>query len=344
MFALPFVFAEAGFLVGGFYVALFAFVFYKIHRMYAEVIEYTKGRHRFVGYVNIYLEKWGVPVAVITTVLGLILALTAYISVAGEFVNLVLPGVGGLYAPYIFWLAGSFGIILSFRRLARFEFAVTLAIGLIVIILFALGLYQEALVKLPAVNVSGVFLPYGVVLFALSGRAAISSLADYYERRRLSKEKLYHAIGIGTAMPAVVYVLFALAVFWLSGGQVSQDALSGLAHLHPAILALVSGLGILALWTSYFFLGIEIRDICRYDLKLPGILAIAAVALSPIALYSAGIGSFIELIGIAGGVFLAVESILVVFLYSKIKGWRFWDRILVGLFALGALYVLLELL
>jgi len=339
MFALPFVFSQAGFLVGSVYLTVFTAAFIKIHRMYAEIIESNSGKHRFLGYVDIYFKKPGVIVAVFTTAIGLILALTAYIILAGEFVGLVFPGVGSFYAPYIFWILGSMAVILSLRRFATFEFLVSLAIGLIVIALFIIGLFSSrGEVSLPVVNMGNLFLPYGVVLFALSGRAAISSISDYYENRKLSKDKFHHAVTLGTLVPPIVYFIFALAVVWLSGGNISPDALSGLSHLPVLILTLVSVLGLFALWTSYFFLGLEVRDICRYDLKIPYIISLLFVIFVPITLYALGINDFIGLIGVAGGIFLAIESILVVLMYSRIKKWSISSGILVLLLGVGVIY------
>jgi len=342
MFALPFVFAGAGFVTGLFYLVVFTFAFSMIHRMYAEIIEGTSGKHRFVGYAEIYLKKFGFAVAIVTTLLGLIFALTAYVSLAGEFVGLVTPQFGITLSPYAFWVVGALAVILSFRRIAGLEFGVTLAIGFIVLVLFLMGVLRGPIVSIPLFDASGLFLPYGIVLFALSGRAAISSLADYYERRGLSNDKFHTAIRIGTVVPAFVYFIFALAIYWLSDGNVSEDALTGLTHLSPVILSMVAGLGIFALWTSYFFIGIEVRDIFRYDLKFPHLLAIGAVTFLPIILYTFGISSFIKLIGIAGGLFLAVESIVVVLIYGKLRGWSRLGKVLVALFAIGAFYQLLQ--
>jgi len=118
MFALPFVFARAGFITGLFYLALFTFVFSVIHIMYAKVIEETSGRHRLVGYSKIYLKRFGFWTTIVTTALGIIFVLTAYISLAGGFINLVFPQISATLSPYIIWILGSLAVIISLRRLA----------------------------------------------------------------------------------------------------------------------------------------------------------------------------------------------------------------------------------
>lgn len=338
IFALPFVFSEAGLLVGIGYLVIFTAVFTTIHKMYAEIIKNTPGKHRFVGYAEIYLGRKGFWAGTVVTVIGFILILTVYIILAGGFLELVIPlfAMGG--APYLFWALGSLAIILSLKRLASFEFLVTLAIGLIILVLFGAGVLRGGGLDIPVVNVQNLFLPYGVILFALSGRAAISTLWDYYKRNKLPIKKLSGAIAFGTAAPAALYILFVVGVLLLSGGSVSQDSLSGLTGVHPYILILSGTLGVLALWTSYFFLGLEVRDIARYDLHVGSKIAIAGVVFAPIILYMLGLNNFIELVGISGGIFGAAEIAMVVFMYSKMKSWNLLRVSLAFVFITGAIY------
>ena len=340
MFALPFVFSEAGFAVGASYLAIFAVVFTVIHLMYADVILNTPGQHRFVGYAEIYLKKWGFWGSVFTTAIGFILVLTAYIVLARGFLELIYPAFTSSQALYLFWGVGSLGVMVSLRRLERLEFVVSLAIGVIILTLFGFGAVNGGSAP-PLFNAPNLFVPYGIVLFSLGGRAAISSLWSYYKRRKIPTARIKQSIVLGTITPAFLYIIFALAVFWLSGGNVSADALSGLILLPQHILVAVGALGVLALWTSYLFLGIEVRDIFRYDFRLGLYPALAAVTFLPIALYLAGMSNFIQIIGIVGGVFGALESIMVILMYKRINGgWGFLGKALVLVFALGIFYQL----
>jgi len=343
IFALPYVFYQAGFLVGLFYLVLFTAVFVTVHRMYGYVIENTQGKHRFVGYARIHLGRWGFITSIFTTAIGFTLVLTAYIALASEFLSLIFPGYYNIYGPFIFWGVGSLAIILSLKRLANFEFSIALAMGVIVIALFIAGFIYGDGVNISTVNLSSAFLPYGIILFALAGRAAISTISDYYERKKISKDKMNRAVTLGTIAPAFIYLLFIIAVLALSGDGVSPDGLSGLVNAPYPLLFLAVSLGIFALWTSYFFLGVAVRDIFRYDLKLHLLPAIIAVVFLPIGLYLAGLTNFLFLMGIIGGVFLAMDSIMTISMYSKIKGWRFSARILVLLFVVGAIYSLLRI-
>ena len=345
MFALPYVFREAGIVAGLFYLVIFAGVFIAIHRMYAQIVVETKGEHRLVGYAKIYLGQWGFWVSLLTSGIGFLLILTAYLALASDFLGFIFPGLPGAVGLYIFWFVSSFAVLLSLRRLAKLEFVATVAIGAIIFTLFIAGLLRGGEVSAPLFNSKFVLVPYGVVLFSLSGRAAISSLYAYYKRRKLDVSKIYGAVTWGTIVPVILYIFFVLAIFLLSGSAVSPDALSGLVDSVPRALLMLTGfLGVFVLWTSYFFLGLEVKGVLHLDLGIKSWLATLVVFFAPIALYLSGLSNFIQLIGIAGGIFLAIESVLVVVIYSKLKGWRALNTFLVIVFLAGIIYQFFQLI
>lgn len=340
MFAVPFAFARAGFVVGAGYLIVFTLVFALVHRMYAEIVIGTPGKHRFVGYAEIYLGGAGRWASMCTTAIGLTLVLTVYMALASVFTPLIFPGISVGLAAYLFWAAGSVAILASLGRLANAEFVATGAIVFIVLYLFVLGLPSGAGVPIPLLETSDILLPYGIVLFALSGRAAISSLFEYARKASVPSSRMFRAISLGTGTPAILYLIFAFAVFWLSKGNVSPDALTGLRALPYSTLALLGALGLFALFTSYFLLGLEVRDILRFDFRFHRGVALLAVLATPAALYALGLRNFIELVGVVGGVFLAAESAMVALMHSQLKGWSVYTLLLILIFIGGALYEL----
>jgi len=343
MFALPYIFSKVGLLVGLLYLALFAAVFSTIHLMYSDVIASTSGKHRFVGYSEIYLGKVGKWVSVITVLVGLLLTLTIYLILSASFIGLIAPSLPPTLGVIGFWLMGSAVIIMSLNRLANFEFAVTVAMIAIIVILFLFGLGQVDFSNLKLLapgnyNLIQLLLPYGAVLFALSGRAAISSVRDYFERNDLDSSRLRLSLVVGTVSSAAVYALFVLAITWLSPSGVTIDSVSGIQLVHPWILILIGILGIFVIWTSYFFLGLEARDILRYDFKIPLTSAIILVISLPLILYFYNSQDFIWFINIAGGIFLALESIIVVLMKRKLKPVGVWGYFIISVFVGGLIY------
>lgn len=337
IFALPFVFYRAGFVLGLVYLAVFASAFVVVHKMYADVIHGTSGRHRFVGYAKIYFGKLGFAGATLTTVIGFTLTLVAYIALAKDFIELIAPGLGETYATYSFWMMGSTALIFSLKRLEKMEVLILFAMGLIILTLFVSGILFGKVSNITPVDFTSVFIPYGIILFSLSGRAAISSIVDYFDSKKYSKKQLMRSIALGTIGPAVVYFLFVLAVLFLSGSGVSEDSLSGLSSAPPLLTFFIGTLGVLALLTSYFFLSIEVGDILKYDFKLKKPLPALIVIATPMLLYVSGLRDFIWLVALIGGVFLALENIITISMYSKINGWRLVAKTLVGIFVIGAL-------
>ena len=345
MFALPYLFNASGIVVGVFYLIAAAFIFTLVHLRYADLIEHTSGRHRFAGYAQLYFGKAGFWLGAVVTGLGLTLVLTAYLSLGPVFLRLLIPALGDSLNLYLFWGVGAAAILVSLNRLKNFEFLVTLAMLSIILVLFGIGLGKGDVANLPPFNPAFIFLPYGAVLFALYGRPAISSLKSYFEENNLPLRNLRKAIILGTALPAVFYLLFSLGIIWLSPQGVSADSLSGLLLAPNGAIALIGVLGVFAIWTSYLLLGLEVRDILRYDFKVPSPLAIFLTIASPLVLYIAGLRNFIELITVTGGVFLALESIMVILMHHKLRGRTHkGELILIAVFILGGLYEIFKAL
>ncbi len=344
MFALPYLFNTAGILTGVFYLVAAAFIFTVIHLRYSQVTEATEGKHRFAGYAGVYLGRQGFWLGAIVSGIGLILVLTAYLALGPLFLGLLLPALGDSLSLYLFWGVGALAILASLNRLKNFEFLAVVAMLAIILVLFVFGFIKGGgLGELPAFNPGFLFLPYGAALFALYGRPAISSLRGYFEENKINSGNLRKAIILGTVTPAIFYLLLVLGVVWLSPRGVSPDALTGLL-LAPSWVVMLTGLlGIFAIWTSYFLLGLEVKNIFRYDFKLPPWLAMFTVITAPLALYLAGLRNFIELVTVVGGVFLATESIMVILMHHKLRGRAHkGELILIAIFILGGLYEIIK--
>ncbi len=320
MFSMPFEFYSAGLPVGFFYLFFFGAVFAVVLLLYADVILRTAERHRFVGYAKIYLGNFGFWTSVVTTAIGLILVLTIYLILSVSFLRLILPDINFLTAVAVFWITASIFIFLRIERLANSEFFVTVAMILIVSLIFLYPLLKGGYaVDYSRIDFSRVLLPFGPVLFSLAGRSAISSIVDYFNKNQIPAAAIKKPIAVGTLVPAAVYVLFVAGILRIAPG-VSEDAVSGLVGYLPSFfLGVVGILGLLSLWSSYTIIAREIKGIFSYDFRMPQIPAIILVVFLPLALYAAGLQNFLQLISTAGGIFLALESILVILMWRALK-------------------------
>lgn len=321
IFALPFVFGKAGIVSGLAYLAVFSAVFILIHLMYADVIAKTGEERRFSGYAGIYLGKPGFWLANLAAILGMILVLTVYLVLSASFFNLILPAnfvVPDFVKILFFWLLGSLAIFLEIRKMSFLEFLTTFGVVLAAFLVFVFGFGNAGkFASIPVFDLKNIFLPYGAILFALSGRVAIPALLDYFKKTGQPVAAAKKSIVWGTLVPSFVYLLFVFGVLGLSG-TVSEDAVSGLIGVaSPVILVLVGVFGLVSIWDSYFVVGLDVKNSLKFDLKLPEFLAGFGVVALPLILYVCGLQKFLALVAVGGGIFTALEGILIVLMWLK---------------------------
>jgi amino acid permease len=319
VFALPYVFLEAGLPVGFGYLVLAAAVYTFAHAMYADVILRTPERHRFPGYIRQYLGEGSFWLSIFMAVVEMMFVLVIYLILSVSFTKL-LGGTGAFLGDMaLFWAVGSLFIILGVRGLAAVNFWITGGIAAIILFIFLFSLSNWASINSENIlpNWPEVFLPLAPILFALSGRVAISALTDYARSRPEPAAVLRRSIVAGTLFSAAIYGFFVLGVVALSPA-VSEDAVTGLAAVMPAAaMALVGVLGILSLVSSYGVVGFDVKNILRDDLNFPPALAFAAVFLGPPMLYLAGIQELLPAISFVGGIFLALEGIFIALMWHR---------------------------
>jgi len=294
--------------------------------MYADLILKTEGGrnfHRFPGYAKIYLGNWGFWTSILMTIVGMLFVLTVYLILSISFVNLIKPiglDISDASKLLIFWLFGSAAIFLGIRRIVLSEFLITGGIIVIILIIFGYGLnHFGKIISLPAFNLQNIFLPYGAVLFALAGRVAIPAVVSYFQKIRRPLAEIKKPIILGTLLPALVYLLFVFGIWGLSE-VVSEDAISGLVGQIPKeILALIGVFGLISLWSSYIVIGLDIKNALKFDLKFPKILAGLAVVVLPPLIYFWGFQSFLTLVSLIGGIFIALEGIFIVLMWLRAR-------------------------
>ncbi len=328
IFALPFVFEKAGTLTGLAYLIIFGFVFGVLHLMYADIIvktdlsdgilANTESKHYFSGYARIYFGKFGFWLAVFSSVFGLFLTLVAYLALSSSFLSLIFPGGFSTLNVVIFWLLGSAAIFLGIRKMSFLELFITSGVIFISVLVFIFGIAGFGkVVLMPVFNFKNIFLPYGIILFALSGRVAIPAVINYFKKTNQPVSDAGKSIILGTLIPALVYVLFIFGVLGLSG-VVSEDAVSGLIGVaSPFILSLIGIFALVSLWDSYFIVGMDVRNSLMCDLKFPKVIAGATVVVLPILFYFFGLRKFLELASLIGGVFIAFEGAFICLMWLK---------------------------
>ncbi len=313
IFALPYLFKEAGWLTGLLYVGVLSTLIIFSHIIFARVLLRIGNHHHLVGLAQTYLGRWGFRVASMTVFAGLLLTLVAYLALAAQF----LANIFSLPAPFsifLFWLIVSLPLFFKSRSVAGAE-----SYGTIVKIVIIVGLAFISpgilnIARLPAVQLDHIALPFGPILFALGGWTAIPAMIDLQKRH--SAKGLFPAIALGTIISALLYILFALAILGFNP-NVSSDIASSMKTMpYPLNIALIL-LGLLGLWTVYVSISLEVKSSFERDLKLKPKTSMIAAACLPVILVMFGFRDFLTLAGLVGGIFLSAQYALILLIARR---------------------------
>lgn len=321
VFSLPFVFERAGWVAGIIYLIAGAAIFYYVHMMYADIILRSGESFKFVGYARQYLGEAAFWISILVTVIGALLTLTAYLVLANKFFEIIFPEVPMVNGSLsLFWLVSSITIFISVKRMARLEFLITAGMIAIIFLIFLFGIFgnPERLTEMTTINWAWWWLPFGPVLFSISGRSAVPAVIEYFEENRIPFNSFKKVIFWGTMAPAAVYALFVVGVIGIAS-IITEDSIAVLKSLPSVFPAAVGVLGLLSLWSSYIVIGMSVDEILRMDLKIPKMAARLAVVATPVLFIYAGFDDFIKLITLAGGIFLALEGIMVTAMWQKME-------------------------
>lgn len=319
IFGVPYALSKAGLGIAiAYFVALGAIQLLQ-HLFYAEAAIATPGKLRLVGLTEKYLGPRAKHVAAVSTVLGFWGGMLAYMIVGGTFLHTLLsPYLGGdVFAYQAGWaLVGAGAIFFGLGVISKIDFAATVGLVVALLMIFFASLPHVRAANLPAAFGSDLFLPYGVILFSLSGLPAITEMEDILKGRH----KMYRfAIVIGTLMAAALTAVFGFVVWGVTGAATTQDAVSGLAAvLGPGISTLAVVFGFLAVATSFFATAINLQSTFEYDYKRSRFTAWVLTGAPPFLLLLAGTKDFVGIVSFSGAVFGGITAVLVALLYIAI--------------------------
>ncbi|MBI2122415.1 MAG: hypothetical protein HYT98_04860 [Candidatus Sungbacteria bacterium] len=322
MFAIPYSFAQVGFWLGTLELIVLSGIILLFHLLYGEVVLQTPEFHRLPGYAALYLGRLAVFLARFSALFGITGVLLAYILLGSKFLQYIFLSfdIGG---SNVFWalavtLAAALITFFPLRREAAINGILTSVLIVFVVFLSVFLLFFDFDAgHLAGLTLSNLFIPYGVLLFALSGGAVIPDLVMVLGRERSGVRR---AIVAGTLIPAVLYFLFALAVVGTLGAGVGEDTISSLGVLDLKYLVFFGSLiGFLAVFTSFIVLGKSFQLLLNLDFKFPRIMAWIIATLLPFILYLAGLHNFIAIIGAVGAIAVGIDSLLVIAMHRKLK-------------------------
>jgi tyrosine-specific transport protein len=348
IFSLPYIASKVGLEMILFYFLVLGALVILIHSFFAQLAVKTADLKRLPGFAKIYLGKWGERIALLSIIFGLFGAILAYLIVGGEFLSeLFSPILGGntLIYTLFYFLLGAVLIYFGIRIISKIEFW-----GLILFFLLLIVVYWQShtFIKIEhfifkEVNLPNLFLPYGPILFSLWGAALIPEIEEMLSGGK--KRLLRIIIPLATLIPVIIYLFFIYLILGITGPQTTQSALVGLRDFLPSpIVSLVLFFGFLTTFTSFIALGLTLKKVFWYDLKLKKNLAWALTCFLPLILFLIGIKNFIGVISFVGGVMLGIDGTLILLMYRRLaltenrKKMSFLVLPLILIFVFGIIY------
>ncbi|HOK20639.1 MAG TPA: aromatic amino acid transport family protein [Candidatus Paceibacterota bacterium] len=323
LFTLPYIFIQSGSLLFIIYLILVTLICLATHLAYGESLLRTEGEHRFIGMAEIYLGKWAKKLITVTTFISIGGCLLAYLIMGGQFLQnfsqIINHPLNQWQSVLIFWLLGSIGTILGIKFVGGGEMISLLVITAFIIVFAILGIPHLNLSSVPLINFSQFLLPYGVLLFALSGASAVPEIYSYFRKQSITPKEINFKKPIlwGTIIPAILYLIFCLGAVGIMGPHnISIDLVPQLVNINPWLGIITDLLGILLIITSYFILALNFKNSLVFDLNLKNLVAWTVSIFLPLILYQLGIHNFIQIIGFLGAAVLGIES-LITFLIHK---------------------------
>jgi len=346
LFSLPYIASKVGILVMlGYFLALGALVII-LHLFFGELTLNTPDFKRLPGFAKFHLGNSGEKIAYFSTILGLFGAILAYLIVGGQFLeNLLSPffGGGSILYTLLYFVAGAILIFFGIKAVARIEFWGLILFFAVLIAIFFRGQPSLNLENLfPAPDLKYLFLPYGAIFFSLWGASLIPEVEEMLGEKRHLLKKI---IPIAILIPILVYLFFIYLILGITGPQTTESALTGLCNfLGNRIVSLGLLFGIIATFTSFIALGLTLKKVFWYDLKIGKNLAWAITCFPPFILFLIGVKNFISVISLVGGIMLGIDAILIILMYQAFKKMKrfslvyFLTSFLILIFSLGVLY------
>jgi len=320
IFGLPAVFVRVGYWPGTLLFLLLTGVVLVTHLLYAETCLSTRQKMRLPGFARRELGRGGFAIAALTHPLQIVGANVIYLIMGGQFLaSLIAFFFGPIIDPQIFSVAlfvvTALVVLAGLRFMAKIESSAT---WLLIACLFLMALLLLPFSAHPDTLPSHwtlFMLPFGAILFTLSGFPVIGEIVEIAGRDRY---KTYLAVIIGTLASAWLSWMFGMGVALASGGKGNLDPAHLMAVLPSAWGWLVPLVGFLAIATSYVTTAQELKCTLRFDFMFRRETAWIAAMVIPLLLFFIIPLDTVSLIAWVGAIFGSINGILIAAISHRI--------------------------
>ncbi len=314
---IPYAVAKVGWLVGVVYLVCLGILVMGLHLLLGEIVVRTKQPLQIPGLAAKYLGKSGKSWVTFATLFGSYGALLAYLIGEGKVLQALFGG-DAFWWTLLFWLVGSWLVFFGLRVIRKMDLILTLAIFVLV---FIITFWSAPVVHWPnlfgEVNWANLFLPYGVILFALQGASAIPQVEDILPG---DQKRLRQAILVGGLIPIVVYFLFMTAIVGVTGSATTEVATIGLGGKIGSAAIIIGNLfAFFTMGTCFLNAAIANKRLFEWDYKVDRFNAWLLTVLAPLLLFLLGARSFIGTIEIVGTIFGSLNAIILILIYWQAR-------------------------
>ena len=254
---IPYVAAQAGFFVVLLYILLIGLLIYVVNSFLGEVILRTRGEHQLIGYVERYLGLKARHLMEFAFVFGGYAAMVAYMLGMGRSLSyLIFENTNyeiffgiliGLMFSYLLY-----GGVRSLKKFEKIGVFIILALLLLIVLFF---IPKVVLTNLLGFDNQNIFLPFGVVLFALMSFDVLPEVKLVLK----GKEKLFRKVILtGTLTSMAFYIIFTLVVLGFQGTNTPEVATLSLGTVFILM-------GMFTMFTSYLAKGNALSESFEFD-------------------------------------------------------------------------------
>jgi len=319
VFGLPYAGAQSGFLIAALFLFILTGIIILLHLFYGEVIHKTNKEFQLTGYVRQYLgDKVGKFIGFFA-VIGFYGSLLVYMIIGGDFLYVAFSpfvGLPPIFFSLVIFVIGSIAIYFGLKLVSRWDLVINAVLIIVIVLLFCWASKIINIDNLKVVNFNKIITPYGAIFYSLIGIAALPEVWRVFSIK--NKSKYRKAIVIGTIIPAIIYLVFMVTIIGLNGQNVLPEAIRGLdKYLSKEIILAGSIFGFLMVLSSFFSLGIALKQTYICDFKINKNIAWLLTCFVPFALLLAGLRNFIVIIEVMGALIGATEGTAIILMYKK---------------------------
>ena len=229
---IPYVAAQAGFWPAVGFILFIGLIILLANLYLGEVSLRTKGKHQLIEYARRYIGKNGKRLMNFAVMFGIYSALIAYTLGIGESFSFLIFGNFKYVIPLGIVFGFGMSLILkhgmnALKKYERYGVSMVLVL-LLLILIFFIGDVEAS--NLNYINVQNLFIPFGVVLFALISFHAIPEVNVLLGKKK-DKSLMKKILITGSIVSVLFYIIFAFIVVGFKGSSTPEIATLGLGNL-----------------------------------------------------------------------------------------------------------------